>query len=67
MPSFLNNEDNSAIFSNNPDIVNLDPTNQFGLATTKERVNGGSIRHTRSDTINESFDESSISSTHASD
>lgn len=67
MPSFLNNEDNSAIFSNNPDILNLDPTNQFGLATTKERVNGGSIRHTRSDTINESFDESSISSTHASD
>ncbi|KAF4981896.1 hypothetical protein FZEAL_2365 [Fusarium zealandicum] len=67
MPSFLADQDNSAIFSNNPDILNLDPANQFGLATTKERVNGGSIHHTRSDTINESFDESSISSTHASD
>lgn len=65
MPSFLT--DDSNVFSNNPDILNLDPTNQFGLATTKERVNGGSIRHNRSDTINESFDDSSISSTHASD
>ncbi|CAM1509108.1 Fc.00g028470.m01.CDS01 [Cosmosporella sp. VM-42] len=65
MPSFLNDE--STIFSNNTDILNLDPSNQFGLATTKERVNGGSIRHTRSDTINESFDESSFSSSHASD
>lgn len=67
MPSFLNQEENSNIFNNNPDILNLDPTNQFGLAATKERVNGGSIRHAQSDTINESFDESSISSTHASD
>ncbi|KAG5659376.1 hypothetical protein KAF25_000578 [Fusarium avenaceum] len=66
MPSFLSDQDNSAIFSNNPDILNLDPTNQFDLVN-KERVNGGSIRHARSDTINESFDESSISSTHASD
>ncbi|KAF5553915.1 1-phosphatidylinositol-4-phosphate 5-kinase [Fusarium phyllophilum] len=66
MPSFLSDQDNSTIFSNNPDILNLDPTNQFGFVN-KERVNGGSIRHTRSDTINESFDESSISSTHASD
>ncbi|KAF5024021.1 hypothetical protein F66182_3923 [Fusarium sp. NRRL 66182] len=66
MPSFLSDEDNSNIFNNNPDILNLDPTNQFGFVN-KERVNGGSIRHTRSDTINESFDESSISSTHASD
>ncbi|KAF4334698.1 1-phosphatidylinositol-4-phosphate 5-kinase [Fusarium beomiforme] len=66
MPSFLADQDNSTIFSNNPDILNLDPTNQFGFVN-KERVNGGSIRHTRSDTINESFDESSISSTHASD
>ncbi|KAK7419559.1 Phosphatidylinositol-4-phosphate 5-kinase [Neonectria magnoliae] len=66
MPSFLAEEDNSAIFSN-PDILDLDPNNQFGLATAKERVNSGSIHHTRSDTINESFDESSISSTHASD
>lgn len=68
MPSFLNDE--STIFSNNADILNLDPNNQFGLATTKERVNGGSIHqphHTRSDTINESFDNSSISSSHASD
>ncbi|KAF5613413.1 1-phosphatidylinositol-4-phosphate 5-kinase [Fusarium subglutinans] len=65
MPSFLSDQDNSTIFSNNPDILNLDPTNQFGFVN-KERVNGGSIRHTRSDTINESFDESSIS-THASD
>ncbi|WZH42487.1 1-phosphatidylinositol-4-phosphate 5-kinase [Fusarium acuminatum] len=66
MPSFLSDQDNSAIFSNNPDILNLDPTNQFDFVN-KERVNGGSIRHARSDTINESFDESSISSTHASD
>ncbi|RKL07928.1 Phosphatidylinositol 4-phosphate 5-kinase its3 [Fusarium oxysporum] len=66
MPSFLSDQDNSTIFSNNPDILNLDPTNQFGFVN-KERVNGGSIRHTRSDTINESFDESSVSSTHASD
>ncbi|KAF4456540.1 1-phosphatidylinositol-4-phosphate 5-kinase [Fusarium austroafricanum] len=66
MPSFLSDQDNSTIFSNNPDILNLDPTNQFGFVN-KERVNGGSIRHTRTDTINESFDESSISSTHASD
>ncbi|KAH7146372.1 hypothetical protein EDB81DRAFT_489163 [Dactylonectria macrodidyma] len=66
MPSFLA-DDNSNIFATNPDILNLDPNNQFGLATTKERVNAGSIRHTRSDTINDSFDESSISSTHASD
>ncbi|KAH8694655.1 hypothetical protein BGZ61DRAFT_33387 [Ilyonectria robusta] len=67
MPSFLADDDNSNLFSTNPDILNLDPNNQFGLATTKERVNAGSIRHSRSDTINESFDESSISSTHASD
>ncbi|KAI1069069.1 hypothetical protein LB507_006564 [Fusarium sp. FIESC RH6] len=66
MPSFLSDQDNSTIYNNNPDILNLDPTNQFGFAN-KERVNGGSIRHTRSDTINESFDESSISSTHASE
>ncbi|KAI5467987.1 hypothetical protein BGZ63DRAFT_478555 [Mariannaea sp. PMI_226] len=66
MPSFLT-DDNSTIFSNNPDILNLDPNNQFGLATTKERVNAGSIRHIRSDTTHESFDESSISSTHGSD
>ncbi|GKU00682.1 1-phosphatidylinositol-4-phosphate 5-kinase [Fusarium langsethiae] len=66
MPSFLSDQHNSTIYNNNPDILNLDPTNQFGFAN-KERVNGGSIRHARSDTINESFDESSISSTHASE
>ncbi|KAM0345408.1 hypothetical protein ACHAPU_006571 [Fusarium lateritium] len=66
MPSFLSDQDNSTIFNNNPDILNLDPTNQFDLVN-KERVNGGTIHHTRSDTINESFDDSSISSTHASD
>jgi 1-phosphatidylinositol-4-phosphate 5-kinase len=66
MPSFLT-DDNSTIFNTNPDILNLDPNNQFGLTTAKERVNAGSIRHTRSDTINESFDESSVSSTHGSD
>ncbi|UZP42607.1 hypothetical protein NXS19_010423 [Fusarium pseudograminearum] len=66
MPSFLPDQHNSTIYNNNPDILDLDPTNQFGLAN-KERVNGGSIRHARSDTINERFDESSISSTHASE
>lgn len=66
MPSFMT-DDNSHIFANNADILNLDPNNQFGLATGKERLNGGSIRHARTDTIGESFDESSISSTHASE
>lgn len=66
MPSFLS-DDSSTIFNTNPDILNLDPNNQFGLAAAKERVNAGSIRHTRSDTINETYDESSVSSTHGSD
>ncbi|KAG6012589.1 hypothetical protein E4U43_007726 [Claviceps pusilla] len=59
MPSFLND-------SAEADVVNLDPNNHFCLAE-KRKVNGDSIGHTHPETINESFDESSTSSSHESD
>lgn len=66
MPSFLNDE-NSPIFANSHDVLDLDPHNQFGLASDKDKVNGGSIRHVQSGPINDSFDESSTTSTRDSD
>lgn len=64
MPSFLN-DDNSPVLSN-PDILNLDPNNHFGLASTKAS-NLGSIPHDRSDALHETFDESSATSTQESE
>lgn len=74
MPSFLNDE-NSPIYANrhdhddsrDHDVLDLDPHNRFGLPAEKDMVNGGSIRHVQSAPINETFDESSTSSTHDSD
>lgn len=66
MPSFLN-DDNSPIFSAEADLLNLDPTNQFGLSTDRKKANGVSIGHIHPDPINESFDESSTESTRDSD
>lgn len=65
MPSFLN-DDHSPIFSAEADVLDLDPTYQFGLVG-KKKINGDSISHTHPEAINESFDESSTSSTHDSD
>ncbi|PNY28958.1 Phosphatidylinositol 4-phosphate 5-kinase its3 [Tolypocladium capitatum] len=63
MPSFLS--DNSPIFSNDVDVLDLDPNDQFGLAADKKRANGVAFDHdARSGLINESFDESSTLSTH---
>ncbi|KID91784.1 phosphatidylinositol-4-phosphate 5-kinase its3 [Metarhizium guizhouense ARSEF 977] len=66
MPSFLN-DDNSPIFSAEADLLNLDPNNQFGLEIDKKKANGVSIAHTQPEPINESFDESSTTSTHDSE
>lgn len=66
MPSFLN-DDNSPIFSAEVDLLNLDPTNQFGLSTDRKKANGVSIDHTHPEPVNESFDESSTVSTRNSD
>ncbi|KAH8174998.1 phosphatidylinositol-4-phosphate 5-Kinase domain-containing protein [Sarocladium implicatum] len=64
MPSFLN-DDNSPVLSN-PDILDLDPNNHFGLASSKA-PNLGSLRHDRSDALHETFDESSATSTQDSE
>jgi 1-phosphatidylinositol-4-phosphate 5-kinase len=77
MPSFLNDE-NSPIFQNHSELLDLDPNSQFGVAaadaaadaaTAKHsKVHGGSIQHhppTR--TILEPFDETSNSSIHDSE
>jgi 1-phosphatidylinositol-4-phosphate 5-kinase len=68
MPSYLA-EQNSSIFSANPDILHLDPSHQLGFGATKERVHEGAINHNHARTrpVNESFDDSSITSTHDSD
>jgi 1-phosphatidylinositol-4-phosphate 5-kinase len=69
MPTFLA-DDNSPIFSANSDILDLDPNNHFGLGANdrdKSKINGDPALRQRSNTINESFDESSNSSTHVSD
>ncbi|KHO02097.1 phosphatidylinositol-4-phosphate 5-kinase its3 [Metarhizium album ARSEF 1941] len=66
MPSFLN-DDNSHIFSTEPDLVKLDPNNQVCLEVDKKEANGDSIAHTQPEPINESSDESSTTSTHDSD
>jgi 1-phosphatidylinositol-4-phosphate 5-kinase len=63
MPSYLTDQ-NSPIFSQHSDIVNLDPNNQLGL---KQPVHEGSINHVRPRPVNESFDDSSITSAHDSD
>ncbi|KAG6040626.1 hypothetical protein E4U41_007690 [Claviceps citrina] len=65
MPSILN-DDSSPIFSAEADVLNLDPSNHLGLAE-KKMVNGHSISHTQPDAINESYDESSTSSSLESD
>lgn len=66
MPSFLADE-NSPIYANH-DIVNLDPNNRFGLADGKGvDSNAGAIRQHRSEAFNETFDESSATSTHDSE
>ncbi|KAG6005370.1 hypothetical protein E4U21_000221 [Claviceps maximensis] len=65
MPSFLN-DDISPIFSAEADVLNLDPNNHFCL-TENKKINGDSIGHSHHEAINESFDESSTSSSHESD
>lgn len=66
MPSFLN-DDNTPILSAEADFLNLDPTNQFGLAIDNKKTNGRPRSHPQPEPINESFDESSTVSTHDSD
>ncbi|KAH7322754.1 hypothetical protein B0I35DRAFT_187054 [Stachybotrys elegans] len=66
MPSFLSH-DTSSSYAAHADILNLDPNNQFGLAASKETVNDASIHQVRSRPINESYDDSSVTSTHDSD
>ncbi|OAA50526.1 phosphatidylinositol-4-phosphate 5-kinase its3 [Metarhizium rileyi] len=66
MPSFLN-DDSSPIFSADADLLNLDPTHQFGLAFDSKKAVGDSITHAQPEPINDSFDESSTLSTHDSD
>jgi 1-phosphatidylinositol-4-phosphate 5-kinase len=66
MPSFLTDE-NLPIYSQSVGILHLDPASQFDLA--REKVNGDVLlpHHHSQSTTNESFDESSTHSTHASE
>lgn len=66
MPSYLTDQ-NSPVFSTHSDILDLDPNNQLGLAATKQPVHEGSINHVRPRPVNESFDDSSITSAQDSD
>ncbi|TQN67952.1 Phosphatidylinositol 4-phosphate 5-kinase its3 [Colletotrichum shisoi] len=70
MPTYLTRE-NSPIYSSNADILNLDPNNRLDFSGHKHPINGLThtlpLRHSRSNNLHDSFDESSTSSTHASD
>ncbi|KAJ0161577.1 Phosphatidylinositol 4-phosphate 5-kinase its3 [Colletotrichum tanaceti] len=70
MPTYLTRE-NSPIYSSNADILNLDPNNTLDFSAHKHPINGLThtlpLRHSRSNNLHDSFDESSTSSTHASD
>ncbi|KAK2034825.1 phosphatidylinositol-4-phosphate 5-kinase [Colletotrichum zoysiae] len=70
MPTYLTRE-NSRIYSPNSDILDLDPNHTLDLSGHKHPVNGLThslpLRPSRSTNLHDSFDESSTSSTHASD
>ncbi|OLN97690.1 Phosphatidylinositol 4-phosphate 5-kinase its3 [Colletotrichum chlorophyti] len=70
MPTYLTRE-TSPTYSPNSDIVDLDPNNALGLSAQKHPINGLThslpLRHSRSNNLHDSFDESSTSSTNASD
>ncbi|EFQ34178.1 phosphatidylinositol-4-phosphate 5-Kinase [Colletotrichum graminicola] len=70
MPTYLTRE-NSRIYSPNSDILDLDPNNTLDLSGHKHPVDGLThtlpLRPSRSTNLHDSFDESSTSSTHASD
>ncbi|KFA76156.1 hypothetical protein S40288_04133 [Stachybotrys chartarum IBT 40288] len=66
MPSFMTDH-SSPTFGSNVDILDLDPNNRFGLALSKEDLNETSIHQVGSRPINDSFDDSSVTSAHDSD
>ncbi|GKT64057.1 phosphatidylinositol-4-phosphate 5-kinase its3 [Colletotrichum tofieldiae] len=70
MPTYLTRE-NSPIYSPNSDILDLDPNNTLDFSGHKHPINGLAhtlpLRPSRSNNLHDSFDESSTSSTHASD
>ncbi|WYZ43232.1 hypothetical protein EsH8_VI_000931 [Colletotrichum jinshuiense] len=70
MPTYLTRE-KSPIYSPNSDILDLDPNNTLDLSDHKHPINGLThslpLRPSRSNNLHDSFDESSTSSTHASD
>ncbi|KAK0725456.1 hypothetical protein B0H67DRAFT_598707 [Lasiosphaeris hirsuta] len=67
MPSFLPDE-NSAVYSQSPGVVHLDPAARYGLSPEKDvKANGHIVRQPQSYTSNESFDETSSHSTHTSE
>ncbi|KAF4830169.1 Phosphatidylinositol 4-phosphate 5-kinase its3 [Colletotrichum tropicale] len=71
MPTYLTRE-NDPIYSPNSDVLDLDPNHTLDLSGHKQHpINGFThslpLRPSRSNNLHDSFDESSTSSTHASD
>ncbi|KAL2876846.1 Phosphatidylinositol-4-phosphate 5-kinase [Colletotrichum sp. CLE4] len=70
MPTYLTRE-NAPVYSPNSDFLDLDPNNTLDLSGHKHPIDGLShtlpLRPSRSNNLHDSFDESSTSSTHASD